>query len=767
MLSFASPLTIVGGYPVFADTENSDLFHVAPRAPRLTLDANGDPAFALSRYLGDDADGGALVGGFLSLQTELAVPDEDRAAIALHMAETLGREVRLSSAMFDDGRVELVLLGQSPDGGESPFEVDILGSGRASLIGLNTAAFQIGLDHKAASFLEQSIGDPTLPALVVYRLKMSGMQPGYRVEVEADWHRFYKNLESQFKLNVYYVRADLEAKIRETLQDSDIRVKTTVFDGDQQAEADAAEKALFDWITETFFDPAYGQDPPPQPNPAGGIMDEIKNSIFDVVDTLMPGASFKLKFVKEEETRHFSARIDRQMARQREVVFQASLGGVIHGFRVDPETGQDRDSWPALRDRLITGANIAAIPRREVSHGVMDRFASDGLAAVEIDLALKDPDTGDLVHQGSEIFRNGAERKTWAVNLLDEPAAFLTDPYHMRARLHFDPASDFGPLPSMESDWTTGRVSDLVVEPRLLGLYDLTSVEAALDPSFPFAQFARVIVEFRRVEDDGRLSQSGSIILNEESPGGRWIFRGTGANANQYEYRATYQRLSAEGGPIVIDWVPATQRRLTLPDPAPHRRRLSIFVAMPFAGIMRAFLELRYEDADNGVMIDERVNLDADTFAIDRTYAIADAEKQAISYRLTIFAPASLGLVQGDWRETDDTRIVIDESLFQERNIRFRALGLPGADHDVKSLKITGEALSANGDVIAEKRIDVADDAAGSNLGSWSFRMREPDVAQVRVRADWRSGAGFTDSIDWTDVTGDLVVFRLPQKAFL
>lgn len=768
MLSFAAPLFVIGGYPVFADTENPSLFHVAPKAPQLALDASGDPAFALARYLGDADDGSALVGGFLSLQTELSVPDAAQDMIRQTLTEQLGRDVRLSPVGFDDGSVELVLLGESGEESESPFEVEILGTGRPSLVGQNTAAFQVMLDHRAAAFLDATIGDPTLPALIVYRLKLSGMQPGFRVEVDADWHRVYKNLESQFKANVYYVRADLEAKIKKTLQDADVRIKTTVFDGDQQSEAEAAEKALFDWITQTFFDPAYGQEPPaPGAGVAGGILNEVKNSIFDVVDTLVPGVSFKLKFMKEEETRRFSARIDRSMARQRNVVFQASLGGVIHGFRVDPDTGDERDTWPALRDRLITGANIAGIPRREVVHGVMDRFASDGIAAVEVDLALTDMETGELVHQGSEIFRDASDRKTWAVNLLDEPRDYLTQPYQMRTRLHFDPASDFGALDSMQSDWATGQVADLLIDPRMVGLYDLIEVEAGVDPSFPFAQFSRVTVEFRRKEDDGTISQTGQVSLTAEKPFSPWVFRGHGAEPRLYEYRVTYHRLTAEGGPIILDWAPSTQARLTLPDPAPHRRHLSLFVGMPMDGIMRAFVELKYEDAKNGVVIDERINLSADTFVVDRVYAIADPEQQAISYRLTVFAPASLGLVQGDWRETEDTRIVIDETLFQERNIRFRAIGLPTADHDMTDLKITGEALTATNEIAASKVINVADDLSGSHLGAWSFRMKEPDVTHVRVRADWRTKNGFTGEVDWQDVDSDLVVFRLPQKSFL
>ena len=769
MLSFAAPIHVIGGYPVFADSERRDLYHILPKAPKLTLTDNGDPAIALSRFLGDADDGSALAGGFLSLTTELVVPDADRAAVSLQLAEVLGREVQLSSAAWDDGSVELVLLGENPasDDDESPFSVDILGAGRPSLAGQNTAGFQVTLDHNAASFLEQSIGDHTLPALVLYRLKLSGMQPGFRVEVDADWHRVYKNLETQFKANVYYVRADLEAKIKKTLLDSDVRVKTTVFDGDQQAEAEAAEKALLDWVTGTFFDPAYGHEPPPPPSPLGGIMDQIQNSIFDVMDTLVPGASFKLKLIKEDETRRFSARIDRSMARQRELVFQASIGSVVHGFRIDPDTGDERDTWPDLRDRLITGANITAIPRREVVHGVMDRFESDGIAAIEVDLALPHPETGELMHQGTEIFRDAATRKTWAVNLLDEPTAFLTNPYRMRARVHFDPASRFGAQSSRESEWTDGQVADLLIDPRMLGIYDLTAVSVGLDPSFPFSQFSRVVVEFRRAEDDGTISQTGQIVLTAEAPLQNWIFRGFGDDPRAYEYRVTYQRLTAEGGPIVLDWAPSTQARLNLPDPAPHRRRLSVFVALPMDGVMRAFVEIRYDDDDNGMHIDERIDITPDTFALDRTYAIADPEKQRLSYRLTIFAPASFGLVQGDWRETDDTRIVIDEALFKERNIRFRALGLPSESHAVVDLKITGQALAADGAVIDEKIIDVARDKTGTHLGAWSFRMRDPDVDRLRIRADWRSPSGFSDAIDWRELDGDLVVFRLPQKSFL
>ena len=96
MLSFAPPIRLIEGHPVFADHDNAALFHVLPAGPVLAQAPGGDPAFGLMRYLGDGPNGTALAGGFLSLATELAVPALAQQRIQQRLSDELGRPVRLS-----------------------------------------------------------------------------------------------------------------------------------------------------------------------------------------------------------------------------------------------------------------------------------------------------------------------------------------------------------------------------------------------------------------------------------------------------------------------------------------------------------------------------------------------------------------------------------------------------------------------------------------------------------------------------------------------
>ncbi|WP_295044181.1 hypothetical protein [uncultured Paracoccus sp.] len=760
MLSFAPPIRLIEGHPVFADHQDAGLFHVLPAAPMLADAPNGDPAFGLMRYLGDGPGGSALAGGFLSLATVLAVPAPAQRRIAERLSDELGRPVRLSLPLFDDGQVELTLLGQgAATTPGTPFEVTVLGSARPSMAGDNTATFQIALNAAAAAFVEAGAGDPTLPALVVYRMALSGLHPAYRVSVSGDLSRLERELDSRFRANVWYVRADIAAQTRDAVSTAGVRVDTVVMDGQVADDAAAAERAMLDWITDSYFDPAYGTTPPPAPT----LVDSIAGTVTDLFDTLMPGASFKLKTRRETDIRQIDAVLTRTTVRRRDLVFQATLGHELFARRLDPD-GTERPGWPALRDRMIGGVNIASIPRREVRVGVLDRFASDGLFAVEVDLALPDPGGAGDLHPESLIFHDATDRQLYAVNLLDADPALLTRPYRYRLRCHYDPASGFGQRPAETGPWVEGRAGELIVDPRVDGPYRLRQPVIGVAPGFPFAQFPQVTVDLRRIEG-AEETQRAMLALTPDRPEAEWTFRGHGADPQRFEYRLQFERPMPQGGPVVLDWRAESGLRMTLPDPLPHRRRVTFFAGLPWAEVTMAFLEIRYDDAANGLRIDERITLSADQPVIERDYAIADPAVAALSYRLTGLMPGR-GFVQGDWRETTDTTIALGRDLVDMRAVRFRALGLPLSRHRLSQMEIRAEALGPDGALRHQHRITVAGDQAGTDLGTWTFPRFAPEVATLRIKADWRDENGFPNGSGWTDWTRDLVLVRVPQMTF-
>lgn len=760
MLSFAPPFHVVGGYPVFADHADPGLFHILPAVPRLATGADGLPALSLSRYLGDGAQDAVLAGGFLNLTATLSVPVAARAMVRTELSARLGRPVRLVDALFDEGRVDLMLLGTSgSDGGTGPFDVTILGSGMPSMAGANTAAFQVTLDARAAALLDQAIGLPGLPAMVVYRHVLTGLHPAYSLRVTADWSRFHRELTERLKGSVWVLRADLETAVTEARQAAGVKVESTVMDGAATGDAAAAERHLLDWITGTFFAPAHGTAPAPA-SPLDGLAD----TVTALIDGLMPGVAWTLKSLHSEDLRRMEARIDQTLARRRDVVFQETIGGALTALRLD-ETGAERAEWPAMRARMVTGVNIAAIPRREVTLGVTDRFASDGLAAVEIEIGLADPVTGAPDAPRGFIFHDAAARQVFALNLLGAPASRLTDPYLYRLRVHFDPAGPFGAQPAATGPWTAARAGLLVADPRVDGPYRLRSPRIGVAPGFPFAQFPTVQVETLRREPDGREDQHALHLLTPQTPEVRWTFRGHGADAETFRMRVTYDRPAAAGGPVMRDWEDRTALLVTLPDPLPHHRRATFFLNLPWPEIAVAFLELRYDDPANGLRIDDRIDLSRDTAFVERVYAVADPAVQRLGYRVTAFLPAR-GLVQGDWHETDATTFVIGREIFDLRLIRFRAVGLPPAARGLADLVLIARMEAPDGTVLHDTRIEVAPDATAPALRDWTFPRAGTEGARLRVRADWRDPQGFPGGTGWQDAGRDLVLFNLAVPGF-
>ena len=749
MLSLGPAIDVISGFPVFRDHEARDRVYVAPRAPEIGLDAAGLPALALTRYIGS----GSLEGGFLTLGVELPTPDAVIAEIEELFSGREGRPVRAERVVFDTGQAELILLGQGGAVAAPPsgLDVTVLGSGAASVVTPHTAAFLPVLNNAAAELLEQALDAPALPALVTYTMEITGLRPAFRIKIDADWSQIREEMEGQFKLNVYYVRADVETALRELIQSSAVRISSTVLDSDSAEEAAEAEREAMRWMTDVFFEPATSGTADRQPS----IGEQVTEGVLDLVDALVPGASLKFRHVQETDLRRFAAQIDRTVAVRRRLTFQGSLGASLERFRLDAQ-GAPHPEWPALRDRLVVHANLQGTPRRVVELGVQDRFAEHGLAAVVLEAELTDPATGDVVARTVDAFHDDADRRRWEIPLLGLPRTLMFEPYRYRVSVHFAEAGAFGGHPPVEGDWLEGRTPELVVEPAQAAPYAMRTVRVMVAPGFPFAQFPQVHAELRR--RDGDALQQSSVVLSAGTPEAQWRFRGHGEDATTFEFRCTYPRPAALGGAIETDWTLADTPVLPLPDPLPALRRASFFVSLPWERLQFAFLEVRYDDAEGRRTVDERITLSAASPVVEREYAVADMALQRLLFRLSVFAPG-LGLVQGDWRETEDSTVVIGPELFEARLIRFRAVGLPLAGHGLASGRIEAEALGGTDAVVAAHAIDLTAD--GVALTDWSF----PAAAKpkrLRVRATFRDADGFFNRLDWQDVTRDLVLLRLP-----
>ncbi|MDM7916969.1 MAG: hypothetical protein QUU85_17140, partial [Candidatus Eisenbacteria bacterium] len=645
-----------------------------------------------------------------------------------------------------------------PTGG--PFSIRYLGAGRPSLGGDNRAVFQLLLDETAAELAEKCLEAPDLPLVAIYRLTFAALRPSYGVRIEADWSKVYHSLENKARANAWIIAADAERMVEETLTDQNIRVTTDIFGTGEGARgaAERARKQLIDWVLERFFvaqaDPASAT--------ANSIGKVIDDTVWSVVRSVLPGVGYRLRDREDRELKLLSARMEESVAEVREVIPQGTLGGMLQRYRVD-ERGEVREDWPARRAKLLSQVNLEGFPRLEVQVGVEDRFETDGLAQVQVDLERRDA-SGASRDPQSFVFRSAADRKAYVVNLLGAAPGDLRAPFRYRASISFDPTGPLGQRPVLESGWREGNVTELYVEPR--SVYRIQEVTVAATPTFSFGPFPAVTAELRYRDALGG-EQHGRVELAADRSRGAWRYAIFGERIEPYEYRLTYHRDATAGGPIETPWQSAIDEWLSVPDPMPVKRVLNLFTSLPWADLSVAFVQIRYDDPVHGVKFEEQIDLAADKPFLRRDYPIHADGPRTLRYRLTLlFTNGSL--LEGSWRETDDDRLVLDRRLVDTRRITVRALGGSLAENRLASVEVELSAVvpGAAGDGAAERqstklRIEPGKEAEAQ---AWDYLLGDPPARTIRARATFIDGNGFVTEPAIT-TESDLLVVQLRSKS--
>lgn len=772
MLSLNPPYKVIEGYTLLSDHADPGRWFVLPPSPRLAVNADGLPLFSLVQYLGGGAGAQEIAGGILTLTTELVVPDEVISRLRSRLAAGSGLSaegIRVTPVLFDSGTVELIALGNTsaspsadphaPPSPTGPFSVRFLGSGKPSLSGNNVATFQLMLGSLDAELIEQCLEMPDAPLIAIYRMTFAGLRPSFSINIEADWSKVYHSLQSKAQMNFYYVASNVDVMITQALEENHIKVDTTVFGTDDGARASAerARKQLMEWVTSRLFTPMT--------DPAAAMANAIGNVVEDTVSSLvrsvLPGISYRLRSVEEDELRTMSARMNESVAEQREIVPQGTLGGTLRRFQVDVE-GRPDPHWASTRAKLVQKVNLDGFPRLEVKVATEDRFESDGLSEVQVELGRVLPDN-TLTDTRTLSFRTAAEREDYLVNLLGQEKANFSIPYRYRTRVAFDPTGVFGSHSPVQSDWHEGNAVELFVEPR--DCYAVREVQVGVTPTFSFSQFSAVTVELREAAAGEQSSSQGRIVLAPDKPIGVWSFRSFAPFVQPYEYRATYHRLASDGGDIETPWLSQVETWLSISDPLPTKRTLNLFFGLPWTTISVSFLQVRYTDEANNIHFEEQIDLSADSRYLRRDYAIAEGGSRTIFYRLTVMFNDGR-LLEGSWRETEDDRLLIDSRLVERKVITVKTIGGTLLDNRLSEVRIHLEVRDPmTGQVREQTDLNLTADSPTLTLAPWEYLRGDPPSTSVSYSAFFVDANGFGEHTSLQSTTSDLLIVQLRNKS--
>ncbi|WP_456846235.1 hypothetical protein [Cellulomonas sp. P5_C6] len=762
MLSLAPPYPVVDGYALLPDHADPGLWYVLPSAPQLAVH-DGIPALSLTQYLGGGTGAATVSGGILSLTTQLMVPPDVLEALPARLADVRGVHgtgLRVVPAPLETGSVELVVLGQTStppkEGSAAPggtFDVRFAGGGRPSMGATMDATFQLVLNEAAAEMIGACLDLPEQPVIVTYAMTFAALRPAFTIDIHADWAKVYSSLKTKLTTNAWYVAADVETAISKAFEDSGIRIDTVV-EGTGEGAAAAAERTrtqLTDWVLDKLFQPMI--PPPSTGEQIAAVVDDVVSSLSRAI---IPGASFRLKEVDESSVRRMDLRARERVAEVRDLRPQGTLGGLLNALRLD-EKGKVRPTWPAVRQHLVQEVELSGFPRLEVGVEVVDRFASDRLRSVQVEVARTPLDAAAQPTVDAELtFTAPGQHKDWVVNLLEEAQreTVWDRPYVYRVSADFDPSSPVRPPGAAVSAWRTRQSTDLVVDPR--EAYAVTDVTVTVAPLFSFALFPAVTVELH----PGSASDAPAtarVQLDAQNPLQHWLFASLPDDVS-YSWRTTYHRPQEAGGDVVSPWSSAIEPFCSLPDPMPEKLTVTFFVDLPWAELAAALLQVRYEDEAARVRYpEETIRLGADTPNISRTYSITAGGSRSVAYRLTL-QPLVGALVDGSWRAATDDRVIVDRRLVEERQVVVKVLGTLAERKLLRAALRLEVRDPVDQHVCASADVTLVPGTEQSAATPFVYRLGDPPVRQVWWQLTTVDSNGFVSVQPWGSGTSDLLV---------
>jgi hypothetical protein len=773
MQSLESPFPVIDGYALLPDHADKRLWYALPSAPRLGIES-GHPQLSIIEYLGGGVGADKAAGALLQLTTELTIPQTDLDSLAGRLPgkiPNLPSGVQVVPVPFDAGSVELAVLGRTaaplPAGSAAPggpFEVVFSAGGKPSLGGRNEASFQLVLNAAAAEMLAKSLDQPELPVMVTYVMTFAALRPSFSLDIKADWTKVYSSLRNQFSANAWIAAADVDVAVTRALEESGVNVDLVITGGEgSQASAQKTRDKLLDWVLERLFQPMS-----PPASQASTIGQVVGDAVWSLSRAILPGVAYRLKVVDEQQLRHMDIRATETLAENRELRPQGTLGGLLNNLRVD-EKGNERTTWKMLREGMIERINLDGFPRVEVGVDVVDRFRTDGLKAVRVDIA-RQLTTGERADETELAFTGPGQHQDFVVNLLEDQArgAAMDTLCTYRTLVDFAPDSPLiGHHPSVMSDWKPYHATTLVADPR--EAYTVADVTVTVAPLFSFTLFPAVTVELISGIENGTGSGAEAglatrVQLDANNPLQHWVFATDAATAG-YRYRPTYHRPLTAGGDVVGEWQSAVEPWLSLPDPMPEKLDVAFFVDLPWADITSALLQVFYEDKEHSIRYErETITLGQDSAVVRRTYSIAAGGTRAVKYRLTIKL-ARGGLLEGSWREAADDRIIIDRRLVDERQVLLRVIGGTLAEQNLREARVTLQVRDpATADVRASTDIRVQ---AGHEVGfsaPFSYLAGDPPVKEVFYQVSLIDTNGFVARQPWTSTSAELLVLNLRTK---
>ena len=770
MLRLGPPYYEFEGVTVMGDAHDKRQFYYFPMQPHIPVDEAGRPAIrmiALQERPDEVTEGEEDVASFLFFDTVLSWPESTLTQVRRKLENAVedesgeAIEVRLAPLPYRRGGVRLTFLDKTtkpvvldppddadtpgpgtgaapapaaePESGWVPF---LSTSGVSSLFGENRAVFQAQLNRKATNLLLGAF-EGLIPAAVYYELEFVGQMQAYNIKVTADWSQVYEFIQNRFSGNFVFFDVEIDKMFSELEEQKIIKIEATL--DASEADIDPAKlegefndvrNDLQDMVLETFFEPTT--------NPLA-VKPEGESGFDRTVDSLVrlrnlahqwPSVGFSRREVDISEIRSIDADYTVYRAVSRRIAPQAH----VHVFFEDLGVTRD-DIVTVVRDVDELWKSV------DFSVSVIADFEGDGIDTVVVDVqyartfdpapdvdANPDAQWSFLFKSADEVFR----RSAWF-----DPE--IGNTFFYRYRVFFTPGAIPGPSATAESPWRALASQDIIANTRELFERERVTVEAV--GQFPWNRYPQVLARVRYddpvsswLHEEAKLLSTDLRVLETE-------FRQRAKDGISPEVQFHYIR--NDGEVIETAWQQVAGPLTLVQNPDPPQLEVQ-FVVSPATKLGMLILNLRYEDAANGVFEDASFIFNAENALTPQVWKVGwkDPTKRRYLMQQTIIDAegnvTDTGLVEAEGRTK-----VLGDIFARKLEVQTKLIGPGFASQGLAKIILQLKYEDASNGVLGEmlhEFFDVGD------APTWTVLLKDASKREYTWRLTYQLATGFTAS---------------------
>jgi len=730
MLYESPPFYMINGMSILPDHADPLQFYYMPLSPRFVTRKDGAvdvPQMLVIKYRSS-----TRVGGFADFDVHLGMSEEELGTVRreLQRLARLDDLPRLAPVPVVDGSVKLMLFGRmsgdTPATGDPGFVRAIHHAAKPALYGDNRAAFSVELDDRGITILDQAMRGEMAPIGVVYGLDYLALRPAYHVRLKIDWDRVQDIMDTTFGHEGLFTDIQIQDTVEKLEEKRVIEFSADTFVPEDEGgtiteRRDAAVARVRDMIKDAFFESSLN---PLRQAPDGW------DKAADIIKSFSPQRSSPLGVFSYKKT-HYS-RIDKKRLDvdfserttiKRSIYPQGHLAGLfrVFGQGLDPKrliiAVDADDPWFKRRKvRLISRADFDKDPVRSMT-------ATLTYGNVTKTVLLEKAKLEDSVEWPSTV-KEG---------LMIEPVA-------LRFEVDLKPA-DAGERPNkLVSEITQVLGEAKEIEPR--DLFSMEAIPILTLPNFPFDRYPQVDVQLRYDDPAHRIRQDDLVRINKDKPNDVWQRFLVGTPAAPIMAKITYH--AADHRDRATPFAPLEEPQVDIPDPFPQRLKVTVVPALNFNEVDRAFVDLEYDDPQNGVHVEDSVEVVQGQAVRPVIIERVNPMLGRVRYKVTILMKDST-VFEGPWSTTLSNRIFVRPDLKGHRAVTLRA----PADFNVKGLeRITIQARS-NDQIAGLSFADRFDFAAPGSTATFEFDFVDPasDAYELNVKRLFKNG--LSSEQDW------------------